>query len=302
MDAKSWKLPGMKKLLRIGEAAQLLGITSNAIRYYHRAGILAEPERTDGSYRLYDASDLLSLSRILRLRSLGLSIRQVREVLATPEKEEEALRSLHKELSNHIVELEKRRYRVERVLESEESEVELQSIDFSRLEEFADEFSEDDWTDTPIVEEFAGDLAAAIGAFRWPARYFGLLADLVQESARMIRDNPELDEPSLLFAKRFVVLAGLPEDSPEVERLVEKAVELDRVHPLSGEELNLFWKSAFKRNGIPPGDPFLKAIYRLVLGVFSPAQQRFWDLVNERMRELHGRGWLAEVFEEWLGT
>lgn len=55
----------MRELLRIGEVAQLSGITSNAVRYYHRIGLLPEPERTDGGYRLYDASNLLTLQRIL---------------------------------------------------------------------------------------------------------------------------------------------------------------------------------------------------------------------------------------------
>ena len=291
----------MRELLRIGEVAQLSGITPNAVRYYHRTGLLPEPERTDGGYRLYDASDLLALRRILRLRSLGLPIRQVKEVLADPEREEEALHSLREELSARILELEERREQVGRVLEGDDVNIELSPNDLGRLDELAEEIPEDEWPETPITEEFTRELVVTIGAFRWPARYFGLLADLVRGSEKLVAAHPEVDEPTLRVAERFVALAGFPEDSPEIERLVEKAVELDRTYPLSNDELNAFWKNTFERNGIPPGDPFLKVLYKLVLSTFSPAQRRFWSLLEKRMRELYGKGWLAEALEEWLG-
>lgn len=288
--------------MRIGEVSQLSGITPNAVRYYHRIGLLPEPERTNGGYRLYDTSHLLALRRILRLRSLGLPIRQVKEVLEDPEKEEEALHSLREELSARILELEKRREQVGRVLEGDDVNIELSPNDLGRLNELAEEIPEDEWPETPITKEFTRELVVTIGAFRWPARYFGLLADLVRGSEKLVAAHPEVDEPTLRVAERFVALAGFPEDSPEVERLVEEAVELDRTYPLSNDELNAFWKNTFERNGIPPGDPFLKALYKLVLSTFSPAQRRFWNLLEKRMRELYGKGWLAEALEEWLGV
>src|SRR5262245_27449163 len=71
--------------LRIGELAALAGLTPRAVRFYHAAGLLAEPVRSPAGYRLYDGVALAQAIRIRRLRELGLAIDQVRELLtATP--------------------------------------------------------------------------------------------------------------------------------------------------------------------------------------------------------------------------
>ncbi len=70
----------MRTQLHIGEVAQLLGITSKAIRYYHKLGLLKEPERTEAGYRLYGTHDVLRLQRIRRLQALGLSLNQIKTV------------------------------------------------------------------------------------------------------------------------------------------------------------------------------------------------------------------------------
>ena len=104
----------MRELLQIGEVAKLIGISSKTIRYYHEIGLLAEPKRTDGGYRLYTAQDLLRLQRIRRLRSLGLHLGRIKEILGETDIEQEvmlrnALQSLVEELTTQIIELEERR-------------------------------------------------------------------------------------------------------------------------------------------------------------------------------------------------
>ncbi|MGD0244131.1 MAG: MerR family DNA-binding transcriptional regulator [Streptosporangiaceae bacterium] len=39
--------------MRIGELAGLVGISTRAVRHYHRIGLLAEPGRTANGYREY---------------------------------------------------------------------------------------------------------------------------------------------------------------------------------------------------------------------------------------------------------
>lgn len=98
----------MRKMLRIGELAELAGTTPNAVRFYHEAGLLREPRRSESGYRLYDDADLIELGRTLRLRSLGLSIPQIRDILVNLTEEEvlkRALESRFEELSAEMVEL-----------------------------------------------------------------------------------------------------------------------------------------------------------------------------------------------------
>ena len=75
----------MRERLTIGEIARLTGVTTKTVRHYHELGLLPEPERSEAGYRLYSADDLLRLRRIRRLRSFGLSLRQIKVVLGDPD-------------------------------------------------------------------------------------------------------------------------------------------------------------------------------------------------------------------------
>ena len=47
-----------ERLLRIQEVASELGLTARSIRYYEELGLLNPAARSEGAYRLYDASDV----------------------------------------------------------------------------------------------------------------------------------------------------------------------------------------------------------------------------------------------------
>lgn len=68
--------------MRIGELAALVGVTTRTIRHYHDLGVLAEPERAANGYRAYTLRDAVALARVKRLAALGLSLAEVREVVA----------------------------------------------------------------------------------------------------------------------------------------------------------------------------------------------------------------------------
>ncbi|MBE0597746.1 MAG: MerR family transcriptional regulator [Desulfuromonadales bacterium] len=69
-----------KKLLPIGEVAHLLGITTRTIRYYEEFGIMAPPQRLDGGHRVYAREDITRLKFILKLKELGLTLREMQEL------------------------------------------------------------------------------------------------------------------------------------------------------------------------------------------------------------------------------
>ncbi len=69
-------------LLRIQEVADETGLTTRAIRYYEEIGLLEPAARSEGDYRLYDASDLDRLQFIRSLRDdAGFSLAQVGQLL-----------------------------------------------------------------------------------------------------------------------------------------------------------------------------------------------------------------------------
>lgn len=80
-------------LLRINEVAAETGLTTRAIRYYEEMGLLEPAARSEGDYRLYDASDLDRLQFIRSLRDdAGFSLAQIRQLL-----EDDAARERNRE-------------------------------------------------------------------------------------------------------------------------------------------------------------------------------------------------------------
>jgi len=84
-------------LLRIQDVAAEVGLTPRAIRYYEEVGLLEPAGRSDGAYRLYDASDLDRLRFIRSLRDdAGFSLAQIGQLLeddAARERNRERFRS-----------------------------------------------------------------------------------------------------------------------------------------------------------------------------------------------------------------
>lgn len=63
------------KNLSIGEVARRAGVNASAIRYYERAGLLAEPERVGGKRR-YDPGVIQRLRLIDAAKRTGLTIKE----------------------------------------------------------------------------------------------------------------------------------------------------------------------------------------------------------------------------------
>jgi DNA-binding transcriptional MerR regulator len=75
-----------ERLLRIQEVAEETGLTPRSIRYYEERGLLRPAARSEGAYRLYDASDLEQLRLIKGLRDdAGLSIADIGQILEDEE-------------------------------------------------------------------------------------------------------------------------------------------------------------------------------------------------------------------------
>ncbi|NDL56819.1 HEAT repeat domain-containing protein [Phytoactinopolyspora mesophila] len=68
----------------IGEVARLSGVSARMLRHYESLGLVAPSGRTTAGYRVYSADDLRRLLYIESLRSLGLSLGDIRHVLEDP--------------------------------------------------------------------------------------------------------------------------------------------------------------------------------------------------------------------------
>jgi DNA-binding transcriptional MerR regulator len=104
--------------MRIGELADLVGISTRAIRHYHRVGLLPEPARRGNGYRDYSLRDAVELARVRRLVELGLSLAEVGEVLAGDADRDlaEILRELDADLAGQEADIRRRRARLAQLL------------------------------------------------------------------------------------------------------------------------------------------------------------------------------------------
>ena len=69
-------------LLGIGAAAQRLGVSERALRYYQQIGLIVPAGTTPGGLRRYSPSDLARVERIVELKTLlGLNLDEIALVL-----------------------------------------------------------------------------------------------------------------------------------------------------------------------------------------------------------------------------
>ena len=122
--------------LRIGEVAELVGVTTRTIRYYEERGLLdRDAARSKGAHRTYDAADVVRLRELIRLRDLlGLSLDEVVE-LAEAEEARSALRGRWADTTS----VEERARIVEEAIPLVERQLELVRVRQETLAAFADE-------------------------------------------------------------------------------------------------------------------------------------------------------------------
>jgi DNA-binding transcriptional MerR regulator len=67
--------------LKIGELAHQTGLTIKTIRYYESRGLLDQPPRTQGGYRVYGPEEVARLRFVQRAKLLGLTLMEIKELV-----------------------------------------------------------------------------------------------------------------------------------------------------------------------------------------------------------------------------
>jgi DNA-binding transcriptional MerR regulator len=70
-----------ERRLRIGEVARQTGFSIKTIRYYESRGLLEQPPRTQGGYRLYGPEEVARLRFVQRAKLLGLTLEEIKELV-----------------------------------------------------------------------------------------------------------------------------------------------------------------------------------------------------------------------------
>lgn len=76
------------KVYTIGQAAREADVNIETFRYYERRGLVPEPPRSQGNYRLYPGETVRRVRFVKRAQELGFTLNEIRDLLALRESAE----------------------------------------------------------------------------------------------------------------------------------------------------------------------------------------------------------------------
>jgi DNA-binding transcriptional MerR regulator len=68
------------EFMQISDLAKALHITTRTIRLYEQMGLVDPPKRTEGGIRVYEKADIKRFKFVLKLKTLGLSLQEMKEL------------------------------------------------------------------------------------------------------------------------------------------------------------------------------------------------------------------------------
>lgn len=96
--------------LTVKAVADLAGISIRALHHYDQIGLLKPAGQSASGYRLYSQQDLERLQQILFFRELGFGLKEIREIIDSPDFDR------RKALLAHRAALQQRRERIDRLI------------------------------------------------------------------------------------------------------------------------------------------------------------------------------------------
>ncbi|MEN9395594.1 MAG: Cd(II)/Pb(II)-responsive transcriptional regulator [Pseudomonadota bacterium] len=88
--------------MKIGDLSTQANTPVETIRFYEREGLLPEPARTAGNYRIYDAGHVERLAFIRHCRSLDMALDEIRVLLRLKEDPSKSCEAVNQVLDEHI--------------------------------------------------------------------------------------------------------------------------------------------------------------------------------------------------------
>ncbi|PJI06835.1 MULTISPECIES: MerR family transcriptional regulator [Clostridium] len=230
----------MANQIKISDFVKLTGSTLKTVLYYHKIGLLKEPKRSDSGYRLYGAEELSRMRMIKHLKNLGLSLKQIKEILKDANDEtnlNEVLKALQTGLLKEKKRIEDQLSKIQTLLKS--PIVTLEKTPFE---------SEAFKTVTNMLEttEAQKQIHGYTKLFEQQRNIFGIIEDFKWGKdyknnfigiAEYFKLHPEKYKIALEFGKRLAKLKELSEDDPEVEALAREGADFIKNIPLLKEKL-----------------------------------------------------------------
>ena len=131
--------------MNIKEVEMRTGLSRSNIRFYEKEKLI-EPSRNESNgYRDYSENDVENIKKIAYLRTLGISIEDIRSIISEKVTLREMLERQNEVLKSQITDLNKAKFMCEKMLDEE-------SISYEKLqvEQYVTEL-QDHWKDNQVV-------------------------------------------------------------------------------------------------------------------------------------------------------
>lgn len=139
-------------MMTVHEVSKLAGVSIRTLQYYDRIGLLHPSKYSNAGYRLYTDTDLGRLQQILLFRELEFPLRDIREIMESPDFDRD------KALEQQIALLKLKKDRLENLINFAVKVLGVRYTDFSafdrsRLDEYAAR-AKAVWGDSPEYREY----------------------------------------------------------------------------------------------------------------------------------------------------
>jgi DNA-binding transcriptional MerR regulator len=94
--------------MRIGDLASRVGVNPKTVRYYEEIGVMPPPERRPSGHRLYGGEDLERMAFIRSAQRLGITLDEIREILALRERGSRPCAYVRDVLRREVADIEQR--------------------------------------------------------------------------------------------------------------------------------------------------------------------------------------------------
>ena len=100
---------------KIGQLAELSGVSIDTVRYYEREGLLPKPARRASGYREYREADAERLRFIRRAKELGFSLTEIAELLSLTDDRHADMRGVKRKAEERLSQVERKITELRRV-------------------------------------------------------------------------------------------------------------------------------------------------------------------------------------------
>ena len=141
-------------MMTVNEVSKLTGVSIRTLQYYDKIGLLHPAKYTEAGYRLYDDAALETLQQILLFRELEFPLKEIKEIISSPDFDRS------KALGQQIELLRLKKEHIENLIELAKGikllgvrNLKFDAFDTRKIDEYAAQ-AKASWGQTPAYKEY----------------------------------------------------------------------------------------------------------------------------------------------------